>query len=271
MSEMDKFRLKLVFGLSLLFCLACVAVACSASETLTPEEVLRKLFPKLAFSKVSNTGIDGLYEVVAAGGKIVYFHPKAEYLFFGDIVDRQGKSLTRERMAEEQGKLSEEAYKLLTPDDLNKGIKIGNGKNVVVEVTDPDCPYCRKMHSYWGMRTDITRYIFFKPLDMHPDAMKKVKYILASDDRLKALHTVYCGKLDNNRALLDKVYDDKGLLGGQKAVVDKLKVDGTPSFWVNGKFVNGANVPLIEGIIGKLSNSGSGPIDGTESNCGQTK
>jgi hypothetical protein len=29
-------------------------------------------------------------------------------------------------------------------------------------------------------------------------------------------------------------------------------VEGTPAFWVNGKFVNGANVPLIEKYIGKI-------------------
>jgi thiol:disulfide interchange protein DsbC len=267
---MQKLRLKLVFVLSLLVCMVCVATVCAATKKLTPEEVLTKLFPKLRYTKVSKTGIDGLYEVIT-DGKIIYFHPKSEYLFFGDIVDKQGKSLTRERMAAEQEKLTAAAFKLLTPDDLKKGIKMGSGKNVVIEVTDPDCPYCRKMHTYWSMRTDVTRYVFFKPLDMHPDALKKVKYILSSNDQLKAVYETYCGKLDNNRAVLDKVYDDKGLFEAQKAVVDKLKVDGTPSFWVNGKFVNGANIPLIESMIGKLPNAGSGPVGSPEANCGENK
>jgi len=112
------------------------------------------------------------------------------------------------------------------------------------------------MHAYWDLRNDVTRYIFFKPLDIHPDAVKKVTYILAAPDTEKALFEVYSGQLDSNRAVLDKKYDDKGRLQAQRAVADKLQVSGTPSFWVNGKFVSGANVPLIEKYIGKVNADG---------------
>jgi thiol:disulfide interchange protein DsbC len=127
------------------------------------------------------------------------------------------------------------------------------------------------MHAYWSIRRDITRYVFFKPLDMHPDALKKVRYILASTDREKALFEAYCGSLDNKREVLDKVYDDKGTLNMHKSVVDKLQVSGTPSYWVNGKFVNGANIPLIESIIGKAGNSVAGGRDSNVSSCGEKK
>lgn len=208
-----------------------------------PQEVLKKLFPKLKFNSISKTDIDGLYEVTA-DGKIIYFHPKTGYLFIGDIVNSEGRSLTQEKMAAER-------FKLLTRDDLKKAIKVGSGRNTVIEVTDPDCPFCRKMHAYWESRHDVTRYIFFRPLDMHPDAVKKATYILAADDTEKALFEVYSGQLDSRRDILDRKYDDKGRLQAQRAVADKLQVNSTPTFWVNGKFVSGANVPLIEKYIGK--------------------
>lgn len=256
---MKALHVKWSVTLSLVFCLISGAVNSAAAKKSSPEEILQKLFPKLRYTKISKTGIEGLYEVMT-DGKIIYFYPKTGYLFFGEIVNKEGRSLTRERLAEER-------FKLLSPDDLKKGIKVGNGKNVVIEVTDPDCPYCRKMHAYWSMRTDVTRYIYFKPLDMHPDALKKVKYILASSDRLKSLFEAYCGKLDNNREILDKIYDNNGMLEAQKSVVEKLQVSGTPSFWVNGKFVSGANITLIESIIGKISNSGHSASNNPDSKC----
>jgi thiol:disulfide interchange protein DsbC len=231
-----------------LICLAAVlsagvAVAAGPKRNVKPQDILRKLFPKLKYTSFAKTDIPGLYEVLT-DGRVIYFHPKTGYLFIGDIVTNEGRSLTQERAAAER-------YKLLTPEDLKKAIKVGSGKNIVVEVTDPDCPYCRKMHAYWNMRKDVTRYIFFKPLDIHPDSVKKATYILASIDTEKALFEVYSGQLDGNRQVLDKKYDDKGRLSEQKAVADKLQVTATPSYWVNGKFVSGANIPLIEKYIGK--------------------
>jgi thiol:disulfide interchange protein DsbC len=231
-------------GLFLATLLMCAVVSAAAKKPgQSPQDALSALFPKIKFTSINKTDIDGLYEVLTEG-RVVYFHPKTGYLFVGDIVTKEGRSLTRERMAAER-------YKLLTSEDLKHAVKLGNGKNIVVEVTDPDCPFCRKMHAYWEMRNDITRYIIFKPLDMHPDAVKKVAYILSAADTEKALFTVYSGQLDGKRELLDKTYDDKGRMKAQRAVADKLQVDGTPSFWVNGNFVSGANVPLIEKFIGK--------------------
>jgi thiol:disulfide interchange protein DsbC len=219
----------------------------AASPKGGPRETLRKLYPKLKFTSVTKTDIDGLYEVMA-DGKIAYFHPKTGYLIFGDIVTSQGRNLTQERIGAEM-------YKLLTPQDLKKAIKVGTGKSVVIEITDPDCPYCRKMHAFWSSRSDVTRYIFLNPLDMHPDAVKKSTFILASVDPEKALFDVYSGHLDGNRQMLDKKYDDKGRLQEQKAVAEKLKVDATPTYWVNGTCVPGANIKLIEKLLDKAGHS----------------
>jgi thiol:disulfide interchange protein DsbC len=219
------------------------SVASAAKKTTQPQDVLRKFFPKLKYSSFEKTDITGLYEVIS-DGRIVYFYPKTGYLVVGEIYTKDGRNLTQERALTER-------YKVLTPEDLKKAIKVGNGKNIVVEVTDPDCPHCRRMHAYWNLRKDVTRYIFFKPLAIHPDSLKKATYIVASNDQDKALFEVYSGQLDGNRQLLDKNYDDKGRLAMQKAVIDKLRIDATPSYWINGKFVSGENIPLIEKLIGK--------------------
>jgi thiol:disulfide interchange protein DsbC len=219
----------------------------AASKKGDPREALRKLYPSIKFTSVTKTDIDGLYEVMSEG-KIAYFHPRTGYLILGNIVTSQGRNLTQERIGSEM-------FKFITPQDLKKAIKVGTGKNVVIEVTDPDCPYCRKMHAFWNGRSDVTRFIFLNPLDMHPDAVKKSTLILAAADTEKALFEVYSGQFDGNRQMLDKKYDDKGRLQEQKTILEKLKVDATPAYWVNGTYVPGANIPLIEKLLAKGDHS----------------
>ncbi len=257
---MEYKKIYLIFIFILLFFQMNLVSAFAGNSKELPEITLKKYFPKLKYKSIAKSGIDGLYEV-NTGERILYFYPKRGYIFVGDIFSKEGRNLTRE-------KIEEDKYKLLTSDDFKKGIKIGSGKNIVVEITDPECPFCRKMHAYWSMRTDVTRYVFFKPLDIHPNARKMATYILAASDPVKAMFEVYCGSLDNDKNVLTKAYDDAGKLQEQKAVVDKLQVAGTPSYWVNGKFVSGANIPLIESIIGKAGNSMMNISDDAKSNCG---
>src|SRR5574340_1146888 len=44
---------------------------------------------------------------------------------------------------------------------LDKAIKIGDGGTTVIEITDPDCPFCRRASAYLSAKNDITRYVFF--------------------------------------------------------------------------------------------------------------
>lgn len=230
-----------IVSVLIIFCI-CVA-APNAAQFSAAEQSLRQRFPTLKYSNFTKTDIAGIYELTTEG-RIIYFHPNSGYLFVGDFISSDGRSITRERLANER-------FKLLSKTDLAKAIKIGSGRNIVIEVTDPDCPYCRKMHAYWESRRDITRYIFFKPLNIHPDAVKKATYILAAADTERALFEVYSGQLDGKRELLDRKFNDKGRLKAQQAVAEKLRVDVTPSYWVNGQFVSGANIPRVEKLLNR--------------------
>lgn len=250
-------RRNIVTGIfSLALCLVTSATFAASKEAAKeegPEATIRKLFPRLPVSSVKKTDIEGLYEVVA-DGNVVYIHPKTGHIIVGDLYTKDGRNLS----AEARSRLTAERFKLLTAADKEKAVKVGSGKHEVIEITDPDCPFCRKMHEYWAKRPDVTRYVFFLPLAMHPDAEKKIRYILAAENKELAFWEVYSGELDKDRAKLDKPYDDKGLLAAHRAVVTKLGVNSTPTFWVEGTFVSGANIPLIEKVIGKCKTSPGG-------------
>jgi hypothetical protein len=69
----------------------------------------------------------------------------------------------------------------------------------VVEYTDPDCPFCRKGSEFFRNRRDVTRYVFFNPLPMHPQAREKAQYVLSAQDKAKAYEEVMSGKLDGRK------------------------------------------------------------------------
>ncbi len=200
---------------------------------------LRMTFPKMEFEAVHPTPIDGLFEVVA-GDKVLYFAPKSRHLIVGEIWDAQGQSLTRERMAQVMAARIEGV-------PLEQALKIGDGKNVVIEVTDPDCPFCRKGSEYLDQREDITRYIFLNPLKMHPDAEKKSRFILAAENPADAYADVMAGRYDDQPL---PEFSDNHQLEKHLAVVRSLGVRGTPKYWINGHYLSGADIETMERLLG---------------------
>ena len=213
------------------------AWAAAADET--PDAVLKKAFPQLKYDTIEPTDITGLYEVVA-GQNLVYFYPEKQYLFVGEIYAPPGKSLT----AEKKGMLAAKLVKTLP---LDKAIKVGNGKKVVIEFTDPDCPYCKKASEFFNNRTDVTRYVFLTPM-AHPQAIKKVYYMLAAKDKEKAYKEMMLG---TTQPKPQENYSKEIMALAQEHMElgKKMGVQGTPTMFVGGKQVVGANIPELEQLL----------------------
>ncbi|MBA4390778.1 MAG: protein-disulfide isomerase [Syntrophus sp. (in: bacteria)] len=211
-----------------------------APETI--EETFKKTFPRVAFDAIKPTNMKGIYEVIK-GSEIIYFFSEKEYLFVGEIITKEGKSVTEER----KGDLAMESAKNIP---LEKAVKVGNGKNIILEFTDPDCPYCRTASSFLEQRKDVTRYIFFYPLPMHPDAENKIKFIFCAADQAKAYEDAMKGKLDDQKYEVCKKQEAVDLLKLHKDIGGKIGINGTPFFIINGKkTVVGANAKEIEAAL----------------------
>jgi len=133
---------------------------------------------------------------------------------------------------------------------IDKAIRIGNGRHVVIEVSDPDCRFSRRMSRYWSLRKDVTRYVFLVALKNHPEAPQKVRYILSAGDRPGAYQEVFSGGLDFDEKRLDRRYDDGGLLELHREVAGKLGAVGTPTYFIEGVMISGAKVAEIEQLLG---------------------
>lgn len=249
---MRKFSLWLaVAALTAFFATGCFAQGPSAADV---EAKFGKILRNTKVSTFKVSPIPGLYEVTA-GPNVFYYSPEGEgHLVFGQIVNKDGKNLTAEiqgalraRFQEEQAK---KAAELIKNAPLDKAVKIGNGPNVVIEFTDPDCPYCRRVDEFLAKRTDVTRYVFLNPIDqLHPQARAKSIFILSSKDKAKAFREVFGGKYDRGGlpigSDMSKYAAEVKRLADGMEFGNKVGVQGTPLLFVNGKMVNGADINRI--------------------------
>ncbi|MCX5854449.1 MAG: DsbC family protein [Deltaproteobacteria bacterium] len=212
----------------------------------TPEESLKKAFPKLKFQSLQPSNIKGVYEVIYPNG-ILYYAPEVESIIVGDIIARDGRNLTQDKQQEILTKNIKEKLKDIP---LQKALSIGKGKHTVMEITDPDCPYCRRASEFFSKRTDVTRQIFFYPISSHPKAADKVLYVFCAKDRAKAYEEAMSGKLDDMTFKICEDTQARELLKTHKDVAERLGVRGTPFFFVDGQTaVFGADIPRLEKLL----------------------
>ncbi len=224
--------------------MAAVASSCLAAQSETRvRQALAKTFPGMKVGEIRGSDIPGLYEV-EAGSNVIYFYPEKGLLVFGEIWTKDGRDVTSEKRA----KLAAARLKDVP---LDKAVKIGNGRNKVIEFTDPDCPYCRKAAAFFKGRDDVTLYVFFFPLPIHKDAETHARYVLCAADKAHALEEVMSGQLDDKGAPVCPDNKADALLREHMDLGTKLGVRATPAFWINGQYVAGANIPAIEGLLGR--------------------
>jgi thiol:disulfide interchange protein DsbC len=132
---------------------------------------------------------------------------------------------------------------------LDKAVKIGSGPRTVIEFSDPDCFFSRRMAVYWSLRNDVTRYVFLVYVK-HPEAVQKVRYILTAIDPGKAYAEVFSGALDFDEKLPERRIDDHGLSLMHRQVAERFAVKVTPTYVINGMMVEGAKLADIEQALG---------------------
>lgn len=132
--------------------------------------------------------------------------------------------------------------------DLDKAVKVGTGKTMVIEFTDPDCPFCRKAEAYFQKRNDVTRYIFFIPLAKHPASKGKVQYILSASDKVKAMREVTSDDFDTKK-LSQITAKGKKLQKEHEEIARANKMTSTPTFVIYGRIVEGFDLKKLEPLL----------------------
>ena len=132
--------------------------------------------------------------------------------------------------------------------DLNKAVKIGSGRIMVIEFTDPDCPFCRKAEAYFAGKPEVTRYIFFIPLASHPASKGKVQYILSSRDKARAYREVLAGNF-GPKQLAEITPEGVKLQKEHQEIAKANKMTSTPTFMIYGRIIEGFDLPRLEPLL----------------------
>ena len=112
--------------------------------------------------------------------------------------------------------------------------------------TDVDCPFCRKAYDWLKTQTNYTLYLFFCPLEMHPNSPAKTVQILCAKDREAAIDLAQSDKPIG----AEKCEAGEKIAARHKAIALELGVDGTPLFITDsGTRIPGMQVPVMESYL----------------------
>ncbi len=227
----------LLLAVSLLSSPAFGAENGSGNQYQAVASALSMSYPNIPLQKINATPIEGIYEVITQKDEILYFAPRTGHILVGELWSSVGHNLTRESK-------SRLMSAKLDQFPLDRALKIGDGPNQVIEVSDPDCPFCRDGSAFFAAREDVTRYIFLYPLSrIHPQAEAKSRYILSAEDPEAAYEEVFSGEYDQQPL---PEFKDNGLLDVHQQVVRKVGINSTPRYWINGSYVSGTNLKEFE-------------------------
>ena len=190
--------------------------------------------------------LGSLYEVVASvpgrDKQIVYVTKDGYYMLTGgSLVNKDKVNLTKDRY-DEVNKV--DVSKLPLKDAIV--IKKGSGAKQLFLITDPDCPYCKKAYDWLKTQTDYTLYVFFFPLDMHPNAAEKCVKILCDSNPEAALELAHA----DQPLTAAKCESGEKMLQKHKALATELGVSGTPLIITgNGIKMSGFNQKALEAYL----------------------
>lgn len=197
------------------------------AQTQLPEEV-RAAMKGIPIDSVSFDEKLNLFEVLS-GGNVFYMTKDYKYLVLGNIIDiQQQRNLTAEKMAGLKKPIDFASL------DKKDAIKISDGSKAIAVFSDPDCPYCQKLHSELKKLKDVAIYVYLFPLEsIHPNSKKKAVSAWCSDDKTTAADIIFSGKAIKESECSNPV--DRNIRKAQE-----YKINGTPAIlFESGEMVNG--------------------------------
>ncbi|MBI4691627.1 MAG: DsbC family protein [Nitrospirae bacterium] len=161
---------------------------CHSLNTAEVKNILTKIKnPDAKILKIQMSPVKGLWEVdVEDKGRkgLFYVDFSKQYIIRGPILDISGTiDKTKERVEELNKDRKVDRSRIPLKDALMLGDRYATKK--VIIFTDPDCPFCGKLHKeikkVVEKRKDIAFYIKLFPLTkLHPDSLWKSKTILCN-------------------------------------------------------------------------------------------
>jgi thiol:disulfide interchange protein DsbC len=232
----------------------------------TPAErllaTLKERYPATPFTRVQNTPVPGLYEVVF-GNNIAYAADDGRHFLFGHLFDLQTqRDLTAANApttTTPPSAATPVAFAALPLADAIKTVR-GDGRRELAVFSDPDCPYCRELEIQLATLDDATVYTFLLPLaTLHPRATGKAIAVWCAADRARAWRALMfegqpppaktCAHpLERNRALATQlaVRGTPTLIAGDGRVAVGVLSTAELAAWLDAGSVTAAAATVME-------------------------
>lgn len=185
----------------------------------TTRKAFEAAFPGVTVDGIRATPFPNLLEV-EVGGTLLYTDPQASFVMQGSLLDSKSRvDLTEQRM-QELNRVS------LDELPLDKAIKLvkGDGSRQMVVFEDPNCGYCKRLHTTLQEIDNVTVYSLMFPI-LGPDSRRKAEDIWCAQNPAEALSDWMGGGVRPEKASCEHPLDQ--LL----AVGQKLRVQGTPAIY----------------------------------------
>lgn len=181
---------------------------------------LQLLIPGRTPDTITETGIDGLYEVTY-GPRIYYVSENGRFVIQGNLLDlNRMANLT----AEHQASLTKAALNKIGEENMIV-FPAKKEKHRIWVFTDIDCGYCKKLHSQideYNAKGISIRYLFFPRTGPDTPSYYKARDVWCADDRQQALTDSKKGKKIESRNCDNPVDEHLQL-------VRDLGLNGTPT------------------------------------------
>ena len=160
------------------------APAAFADEAAVRRMMQQRLGGSERIESVQKAPWGGLYEVVLSGPdgpQILYVDEAASVVIVGRVFDaRTGRNLTEER----ERRLTAISWGQL-PWQWAITSTRGTGRRKVAILSDPNCPYCKRLEEDLAKLDDITTHIFPYAV-IKTESVRQAKAVWCSKDRVKA-------------------------------------------------------------------------------------
>ncbi|MCL6270167.1 DsbC family protein [Sansalvadorimonas sp. 2012CJ34-2] len=195
---------------------------------------LLKLNDKLLVDTVSDTPINGVYQVVMKSGEVLYVSADGQYVFGGDLlkIGKNGLENLTEKIRSEQVRKTLAAQ---DPKDMIVFPAQGERKSVMYVFTDVDCGYCRKLHQevpQLNSKGVEVRYLAFPRGGENAPAYSRMVSAWCAKDRKQAMTNLKSGQPIETLTCDNPVLD-------QYRLGASLGVRGTPALYLE----DGRSIP----------------------------
>ncbi len=166
---------------------------CHKLDKKDAEEIVKKIVPNGTVGEIKVSPVKGLWQIDISAG------PQRGAIYL-DFSKKYVAQLVPLEVLEQQLKAQQKPQKMdFSKIPLGDAVVLGpaDAKKKVVVFTDPDCPFCRRLHEEMkkvlSQRKDVAFYLIMFPLEMHKDAYKKAQAILCEKSQ-QLLDDAFSGK-----------------------------------------------------------------------------